>query len=249
MRAESEAHVMSAESADRPRARRVVLVRLPVPPLLTPPPLLPVLVVVRRLTAALLRLLRLLCLLRLLRLHRLLRLPRCLVPGACQALRLPHFTPPRPLALITAPEGGPSFVERLFNRALATTLMTAVAAAEGSGSGGGGGGVAGGLPASGEPVWCELGQSRMSMQDPPLARYDCAATSLYGCGWRWRFRLLWTYSESPSGPYEFQHAHRKCGLSTTGATLEEAIPVFLDSNLALPHPDVPGHILPYPAVT
>ncbi|GLC45638.1 hypothetical protein PLESTB_001788800 [Pleodorina starrii] len=99
-----------------------------------------------------------------------------------EALRLPHFTPPRTLALITAPEGGPTFVERIFNRALATTLMTAVAAApaaagaaaagERSGADGGGGGVVGGGSGSGEAVWCELGQSRVSMQDPPLARAE-----------------------------------------------------------------------------
>ncbi len=59
--------------------------------------------------------------------------PLCLSLDCCasppfQALRLPHFTPPRPLALITAPDGGPSFLERLFTRALSTTLLAAVTA-------------------------------------------------------------------------------------------------------------------------
>ncbi|KAG2484325.1 hypothetical protein HYH03_016867 [Edaphochlamys debaryana] len=97
-----------------------------------------------------------------------------------RALRLPHFTPPRALALVTAPEGGHTLLERLFCRALATTLMTAVAAGgQGAGGGGegvaagtGGGGVLGGPSGGGEAVWCELGQSRVSMQDPQLARAE-----------------------------------------------------------------------------
>ncbi|GIL74562.1 hypothetical protein Vretifemale_4459 [Volvox reticuliferus] len=83
-----------------------------------------------------------------------------------EALRMPHFTPPRLLALITAREGGPTFVERLFNRALATTLMTALASSAptvGDGASAG---------STGEAVWCEMGQSRVSMQDPPLARAE-----------------------------------------------------------------------------
>ncbi|KAG2441510.1 hypothetical protein HXX76_003132 [Chlamydomonas incerta] len=112
-----------------------------------------------------------------------------------KALRLPHFTPPRRLALIAAPDGGPSFLERLFNRALATTLMAAAAPLPGTAGGPGsygtsGGGGAGGpegqqspqwqVPASevmvavdaGEAVWCELGQSHISLQDPQLARAE-----------------------------------------------------------------------------
>ncbi|GLI69360.1 hypothetical protein VaNZ11_013948 [Volvox africanus] len=84
-----------------------------------------------------------------------------------EALRLPHFTPPRLLALITAREGGPTFVERLFNRALATTLMTAVASAAAPITGDGASAFS-----TGEAVWCEMGQSRVSMQDPPLARAE-----------------------------------------------------------------------------
>ncbi|GFR46355.1 hypothetical protein Agub_g7861 [Astrephomene gubernaculifera] len=107
-----------------------------------------------------------------------LRQQRLQVNLEYQALRLPHYTPPRPLALITAPDGGPSFLERLFNRALATTLMTAVTTTSsgssngGGGSGSGGGTAAGGVGGGGEAVWCELGQSRVSMQDPQLARAE-----------------------------------------------------------------------------
>ncbi|KXZ50398.1 hypothetical protein GPECTOR_16g571 [Gonium pectorale] len=88
-----------------------------------------------------------------------------------QALRLPHFTPPRPLALLTAPDGGATFRERLFTRALATSLMAAVgmaAEAEGGDDLPAAAGLLGG--AAVESVWCEMGQSRISLQDPPLAR-------------------------------------------------------------------------------
>lgn len=83
-----------------------------------------------------------------------------------KALRVPHYTALRPLVLLTAEEGGPSLPERLFSRALATSLSAACTVADVCEHGPGLGGDAN------EAVWCEALQSRISMQDPQLARLE-----------------------------------------------------------------------------